>query len=116
MVDDERRGSLRRRTLKSGKVWFNGNQSVMDCQVRNMSDGGARVRFEIPFECPDSVALYFPVDEKEGHIRGCSTKWIKGNEAGFHYTTDAEHVLLADIPKFRFAAQWMQATWTPVDA
>ncbi len=114
MTNQESRSSRRGRTLKSGKVWFNENQSVMNCQVRDMSDGGARVRFEIPFECPDIVALYMPVDEKQGNIRGCQTKWVRGNEAGFCYSSDAQLVNLEDVPKFRMDAGWMSPTWTPV--
>jgi len=112
---DESREGRRGRTLKTGKVWFNDNQSVMNCQVRDMSDNGARVRFEIPFNCPDRVALYFPIDEKQGHIRGCATKWNRGNEAGFRYTSPAMAVRLEDIPKLTEVAAWLSPTWTPVE-
>ena len=31
--------------------------SVMDCIVRNMSQGGARLQFEADFDCPRFVTL-----------------------------------------------------------
>ncbi len=115
MDGEENRNYRRGRTLKTGKVWFNENQSVMNCQVRDMSDGGARVRFDIPFECPDMVALYFPIDEKQGHIRGCATKWVRGTEAGFCYLSKSEVVRLEDVPRHRIFETEMEATWTPVE-
>ncbi len=113
-TDDARR-HRRARTLKTGKVWFNGNQSVMNCQVRNMSETGALVRFEIPFNCPDRVALYLPIDEKQGNIRGCETIWSHGTDAGLRYTSPAQLVKLEDIPKYKMDAAWMTPTWTPVE-
>jgi hypothetical protein len=39
----EKRGSLRRRTLKGGHIVFNGHSSTIDCTVRNISDSGAKL-------------------------------------------------------------------------
>ncbi|GAA4186039.1 hypothetical protein GCM10023069_69420 [Shinella granuli] len=39
----ERRGSVRRKTLKAGKIVFNGRSSAFDCTIRNMSETGAKV-------------------------------------------------------------------------
>ncbi len=38
---EERRRSLRRRVLKSAKIVFNHDRSVVDCTVRNLSAEGA---------------------------------------------------------------------------
>ena len=105
----------RGRTLKTGKVWFNDNRSVMNCQVRDMSDTGAKVRFEIAFDCPKRIALYLPIDEKHGHIRPCETKWVRGTEVGFRYLGEAQMVMIDDIPKYKMDEDWMTPTWTPIE-
>jgi hypothetical protein len=111
--DPNGRINRRGRTLKTGKVWFNDNQSVMNCQVRDMSETGSRVRFEIAFDCPEHVALYLPIDENEGHIRVCITKWVRGMEAGLYFRSKAQLVLWEDIPKK--VETWMKSTWAPID-
>jgi hypothetical protein len=40
-----RRVTGRNKTLKSAKILFNKNQSVIDCFVRDLSDTGARLSF-----------------------------------------------------------------------
>ncbi len=102
----ERRRERRERTLKSGKVWFNRNQNVLDCQVRDMSELGARVKFGIPFLCPERVSLYLPDDDMRGEIRDCEIKWNRGGEVGLVYMSNAQHVRLIDVPKVRTNALW----------
>ena len=96
---DDGRIKRRRRTLKTGKLWFNNYQSVMDCQVRDVSETGARVRFNQAFVCPVDVALYFPRDEYEGDLRRCVTKWVRNNEAGLLFTSDLVQTRFDDITK-----------------
>jgi len=95
------RAQLRRRTLKSAKVWYNDYQSVMDCQVRDMSETGAKLRFVELFNCPDQVHLYFPYDEYQGYLRSCETKWVLGLEAGVAFTSDSQLVRLDELSKKR---------------
>ena len=95
--DSDGRADRRGRTLKTGKLWFNDFQSVIDCQVRDLTDQGARVRFQETFPCPEQVALYFPIDVYEGNLRYCETKWVKENEAGLHFTSEAQMVKFDEI-------------------
>ncbi|HZP78669.1 MAG TPA: diguanylate cyclase [Pseudolabrys sp.] len=54
---DERRQELRHRTLRSGKIVFNDRRSVVDCLVRNLSDGGACLQVNTSFGLPASFDL-----------------------------------------------------------
>jgi PAS domain S-box-containing protein len=54
---DERRAHRRRRAYKGGKLSFNNDTSLMDCIVRDLSEGGAKLEFEAFFDCPRFVRL-----------------------------------------------------------
>lgn len=41
----ERRGSPRHKVLKGGALFFNKGYGAMECQIRNLSDGGALLAF-----------------------------------------------------------------------
>jgi PAS domain S-box-containing protein len=57
--DMEKRQHPRRRTFKGGKLSFNNETSLMDCIVRDLSDGGAKLQFESHFDCPRFTTLRF---------------------------------------------------------
>jgi hypothetical protein len=54
---ENRRRQERHRTLKSGKIIFNGNASIVDCTVRNLSEGGACVLVQSVVGIPESFVL-----------------------------------------------------------
>ena len=51
------RAHPRHKTYKSGKLFFDNDLSVVDCIVRDQSEGGARLQFEFHFDCPRLVKL-----------------------------------------------------------
>ena len=53
----EHRTHQRHRVFKGARLYFNNDTSVMDCVVRNMSEGGARLEFQADFDCPRFVTL-----------------------------------------------------------
>ncbi len=106
-VEHENRAHRRHRTLKTAQVIFNDENCVMNCHVRDMSEGGAKARFDIPFICPSEIILYFPIDEKQGQIRHCETAWIKGTDVGFRFRSDSHSVHLDEI----FGDQIPEANW-----
>lgn len=83
---NEGRDDQRRRTVKTGRVWFNNDQSVMDCRVRDLSSTGAKVRFVQEFACPAKVRLQLPDGEQEGIYLRAERVWVRGLEAGLHFT------------------------------
>ena len=94
----EYRRYQRLRVLKTAKVWFNDFRSVMNCQVRDLSQGGAKVRFYNRFVCPNRVGLYLPYDDVRGEIRLCRIKWRLGTEVGLHFMSAPIKVRYDDVP------------------
>jgi PilZ domain len=76
---DEKRIQIRRRTLKLGKIIFNGRQSVIDCTVRNLSQTGACLELPTGVGFPPSFDLMMA---SEGWQRSCRVKWRNGNRIG----------------------------------
>jgi hypothetical protein len=54
---EERRKTVRQRSYLGGRIAFNNRYSTMDCTVRNMSAGGARVAFSDAVVLPQDVDL-----------------------------------------------------------
>lgn len=88
---EERRQSLRRRTLLSGRVEFL-DRSTFNCVIRNMSDSGARVRCDQQIALPDVFTLFI---EKMDEKRDVRAIWRSENEIGLKFMTpeDYENVL-----------------------
>lgn len=63
----ERRRGPRKRTLKAGKIVFNGRNSVFDCTIRNLSETGAKVVLSSSFGIPG----IFDLDFEDGTTRPC---------------------------------------------
>lgn len=78
----EKRGQNRHRTLKSGKIVFNGGKSVIDCTIRDLSPAGARLLVASIVGIPDRFTLE---TGGEGHF-ACSVVWRKASGLGvaFH--------------------------------
>ena len=50
----ERRKETRRRVLKGAQIAFKGRGAVIDCMVRDLSDGGACLKVASPIGIPDT--------------------------------------------------------------
>jgi hypothetical protein len=76
----ERRSHQRHPRLKAGSIVFKGLGSVLDCTVRNISDGGACLIVA------NSVTI--PVDFRlrhEGELRACAITWRLLNRIGVKF-------------------------------
>ena len=51
----EKSKAVRSRTLLGGVIAFNNRASTMDCQVRNLSAGGAKVTFNNTATCAGPI-------------------------------------------------------------
>lgn len=56
----DQRSSERARTFLSGRIIFNNRASLIDCIVRDLSSGGARIAFEHPIDIPKEFELEIP--------------------------------------------------------
>ena len=80
----ERRKSARSRVLKGAKLVFLGTSSVIDCVVRNVTNGGARVQIANTVDLPEPFGLTFD----GGHsVRPCRIAWRTFTETGVEFTT-----------------------------
>ncbi len=79
----DRRGGPRHRVFKGGKIIFNGGQSVVDCAVRDLSEGGARLRLAGTFTLPPSFDLLVV---GSGTARPAQRVWQHGDEIGVAFT------------------------------
>ena len=87
-MDQESRAEHRSRTLKRGQVRIDGGKSLIDCTIRDLTETGAKLRFEDVFPLPLQFELFI-VDTKSIWPARCA--WQKGNEAGVEF-------LPTDIP------------------
>jgi hypothetical protein len=87
----EKRKAARSRTLLGGVIAFNNRASTMDCQVRNLSTGGAKVTFSNTATVPDQFDLQIARKERSFRARMI---WRSPNEAGVAFLNEYNH----DVP------------------
>jgi len=78
----ERRGSIRKKSFLSGRIYFNKRRGSLDCLIRDLSGDGARIIFSDAVNFPDVVDLYIP--HKEATLRA-HVKWRRGDEVGLAF-------------------------------
>ena len=77
--EPERRISTRQKSFLQGRIFFNNRRSAIDCLVRDISAGGAKLIFSQTASIPDVVELFIP--QKEQTLRA-HVIWRSGEEAG----------------------------------
>ncbi len=82
----EHRGSIRRRTLKEGKVILT-DSTVMDCRIRDLSEGGARLEFGGLTNLPKDFRLLIV---SSNTIVPVSLAWQRGQAVGVFFTGSEE--------------------------
>jgi two-component system cell cycle response regulator len=79
---DNKRGRSRQRVLKSGKIVFAGGSFSVDCTIRDLSDGGARLKVPTTVAIPDRFTLI------DAHARTrweATVVWRKGDQIGVRF-------------------------------
>ncbi len=79
---NERRVLDRRRSFKGGLLRFNGGYGALECFVRNLSEGGARLSFGDVMAVPPQFELKIGPD---GEWRAAAIRWRKGTDIGVGY-------------------------------
>jgi hypothetical protein len=83
---EERRSTQRRKVLKAGTIAF-GQSSVIDCQVRNISEKGASLEVASPVGIPERFTLIIAQDGIRCTAR---VKWRKATRIGVEFEKDDE--------------------------
>jgi hypothetical protein len=79
---EERRRSVRHRTLKGGRILFDGGSSSRDCVIRDISDGGAKLCFPSVVGIPSELLLAFDDGRPS---RECFSKWRRPTAMGVEF-------------------------------
>ncbi len=82
-IAEDRRGSVRRRMLKAGVIVFNGTCSSLRCTVRDLSDGGARLKVDPIVHVPATFELIIEID---GLYAKGAIAWRKGSDVGVRFS------------------------------
>jgi hypothetical protein len=78
----EHRRGQRRRMLKAGKIVVS-DSSMIDCTIRDISEGGARIVFAGPTQLPDGFWLMIVTEAK---MIPAELLWQRGLAAGIRFT------------------------------
>ena len=81
-ADEDKRGELRRRALKGGKIIFNNHFNVLDCTIRNWSESGCHIRVANNRDVPDLFQLRLTSSEEEFD---CKVIWRKTDDIGVQF-------------------------------
>ncbi|WP_162916849.1 PilZ domain-containing protein [Dongia deserti] len=76
----ERRGDTRRTALQSARI-VGKDGTTVECRLRNISEGGARLELAGPQLLPHTFELYIA----DLPARKCSLRWAKGNLIGVQF-------------------------------
>jgi hypothetical protein len=79
---EERRKTVRQRSYLGGRIAFNNRSSTMDCTVRNMSAGGARVAFSDTVVLPQDLDLAI---RQKGLNARARVVWRSATEMGVSF-------------------------------
>jgi hypothetical protein len=82
MTSPDRRQEVRPRALKAGRILFGNFNMSYDCQVRNLSAHGARVRLEGNVSVPNDFYLYLVGDGAIAHVEAI---WRTPTEMGIRF-------------------------------
>ena len=80
----EPQGRERRfRVLKGAQAAFNQEHSAVPCVVRDLSDNGAKIEFDLGWIVPSRFTLFVELD---GFKVECEKVWHRGNQYGVRFT------------------------------
>ena len=78
----EARKSLRKRVILGAKVVYNEGAYTLDCRIRDLSDGGARIILGPGLVIPTHVVL---IDTRNAIAYECEVIWLKAPEFGVKF-------------------------------
>jgi hypothetical protein len=95
---DEQRKAPRRRVLKEGKIVYADGLRVLDCTIRDLSEGGARLLIANTVGLPDSFHLY---EKSSGLLYPATVAWRQSNSLGVKFLGPATSI--HDVVNKRFS-------------
>lgn len=80
--EPERRRAPRTKTIKRGRLYFFGEDGLMDCVILSLSEGGAAIQPDDPLAVPDYFELRLPDAQPP---RDCRVSWRHANKLGVRF-------------------------------
>lgn len=81
-MEQERRATIRHRTLKGGRIATNDGHSTINCMVRNLSDAGALLRVTSIIGVPETFQLVMD----DGRTFDCTVAHKSATDIGVTFT------------------------------
>ena len=85
MMTENKRRAPRPRVLKGGKIIPLGQWLLADCQIRDISETGARIICKDQLSVPTEFRLLIPMDNT---IQQARVVWRKDNMVGIRFTSE----------------------------
>ena len=82
----DHRSATRARAFLKAQIRFNNGMSTMDCVIRDLSDGGARLQISDSVAIPNSFELHIP---KRDETRRAVLHWRTAEEMGIGFQDSA---------------------------
>jgi hypothetical protein len=82
----DRRSSVRRKVMRAARVLITERQSLIDCTILDLSEGGAKLEFASRPMLPRT----FDLQMQNGAIYRCEVRWAKDNFFGVRFLDDNE--------------------------
>lgn len=82
----DRRSQVRKKVNNSGKVIYNDSQSMIDCTILDLSEGGAKIEFPNRQVLPRTFVLQLG----DGSVTRCEVRWAKDTFFGVRFLDDDE--------------------------
>ena len=89
----EGRKTVRRRVLLAGKVIYNEGTFTLDCRIRDLSEGGARIILPVGQVIPTRVVL---LDVRARIAYDAEVVWMKSPEIGLKFL--GKYALAGQLP------------------
>ncbi len=107
-IDDEARTDVRGRTLLGGKLVYGEGAITLDCMIRDLSDGGARIKLSDEQPLPNALFL---IELRSGVAYEAAVAWKRYPELGLRFVSRHE-LETADTPHLRV----LRRLWTETRA
>jgi hypothetical protein len=82
----ERRCEVRERTLMAGRIIYNQGKSILDCQIRNFSEHGAKISVATAAKLPNKFKLDIP---SRGRCYLADVRWRDRDSMGVQFCEPA---------------------------
>jgi hypothetical protein len=90
------------RTILGAQIIFNHNNSTLDCQIRNISSGGAKLIVTETVQLPGEFDIYVP---QRGRTYRARLRWRSTQAVGVEFLRDEAPAAPAPAPSVDLAAR-----------